>query len=253
MRSNLFQERLAAGEMPKGHMVWEFATRGMPRILDAAGLDFVVYDMEHSGFDLGAIADLLSANAHCRLTPFVRIPQDQYHFVARVLDAGAMGIMVPNVKNAEQARALVQYAKYPPTGIRGLGLGTAHNNYAMPSPAAYLAEANARTTVICQIEHPEGVRNAHEIAAVEGVDVLWVGHFDLSANQGIVGEFTHPDFLAALDTVVAAARTAGKVSAIQPGTPEQFQAWKARGFQVLSYGADFNLYRAALSDALARW
>jgi 2-dehydro-3-deoxyglucarate aldolase/4-hydroxy-2-oxoheptanedioate aldolase len=253
MRDNLFQSALAAGRMPKGHMVWEFATRGMPRILDSAGLDFVVYDMEHSGFDLAAIADLLAANAHCRVTPFVRIPQDHYHFIARVLDAGAMGIMVPNVKTPEQARAIVQYAKYPLAGIRGLGLGTAHNDYVMPNPAQYLEEANQRTTIICQMEHPEGIANAEAIASIPGVDVLWVGHFDLSANMGMVGEFARPEFQNALDAVVRAARATGKVSAIQPGTAEQFREFKAKGFDVLSYGADFNMYRAALSHALHTW
>ncbi len=253
MKENLFRSALAQGRMPKGHMVWEFSTRGIPRILDSAGLDFVVFDMEHSNFSLTDVADLLAASHGCRLTPFVRVPQDHYHFIARVLDAGAMGVMLPNVKSAAQAAEIVRYAKYPPQGIRGLGLGTAHNNYVMPQPAAYLAEANANTTVICQIEHPEGVAEAEKIAAVPGVDVLWVGHFDLTANMGLVGQFEHPDFHAALERTVAAAARHGKASAIQPGTKEQFQAWKAKGFSVLSYGADFNLYRAALAAALQDW
>jgi 2-dehydro-3-deoxyglucarate aldolase/4-hydroxy-2-oxoheptanedioate aldolase len=253
MRENHFQRALAEGRMPKGHMVWEFATRGIARILDAAGLDFVVFDMEHSNFEIGDVADLMAWTHGCRLTPFVRLPQDQYHFVARVLDAGAMGVMIANVKTAAQAEAIVRYAKYPPQGIRGLGLGTAHNDYVMPHPARYLAQANAGTTVICQIEHPEGVENAEAIAAVSGVDVLWVGHFDLTANMGIVGQFDHPDFLAALERVVAAAQAQGKASAIQPGTMEQFRAWKAKGFRVLSYGADFGMYRAGLDRALSEW
>ncbi len=253
MRKNLLKSALAEGRMPRGHMVWEFSTRGIARILDTCGLDFVVFDMEHSNFEIGEIADLMAWTHGCSFTPMVRVPEGQYHFVARVLDAGAMGVMVANVKTPEQAAAIVQCAKYPPLGIRGLGLGTAHNDYAMPKPAEYLAEANRETTVICQIEHPEGVRNAEAIAAVPGVDVLWIGHFDLTANLGIVAQFEHPEFLAAVETVVEAARKQGKASAIQPGSAEQFRAWKAKGFSFLSYGADFGLYRAGLLEALEKW
>lgn len=253
MRENLFQTALAAGRMPRGHMVWEFSTRGIPRILDSLGLDFAVFDMEHSNFEIGDIADLMAWTHGCRLTPFVRLPQDQYHFVARVLDAGAMGVMIANVKTPEQAKAIVSYAKYPLEGMRGLGLGTAHNSYAMPHAKNYLQEANRRTSVICQIEHPDGVANASAIAAVPGVDVLWVGHYDLSANQGIVEEFDNPIFTSALDHVIAAARLHGKVSAIQPGNQAQYRAWQARGFDVLSFGADFGIYKAGLQAALDHW
>jgi 2-dehydro-3-deoxyglucarate aldolase/4-hydroxy-2-oxoheptanedioate aldolase len=253
MRENLFQKALAEGRMPRGHMVWEFSTRGIPRILDSLNLDFVVFDMEHSNFEIGDIADLMAWTHGCRFTPFVRLPQDHYHFVARVLDAGALGVMIANVKTAEQAAAVVNCAKYPPRGIRGLGLGTAHNSYVMPNPKEYLDAANRSTTVICQIEHPDGVANAESIAAVDGVDVLWVGHFDLTANMGIVGEFAHPHFHAALDRVIAAAQKHGKASAIQPGAREQFREWKAKGFDVLSYGADFGMYKAGLAAALETW
>jgi len=253
MRENHFKKALAEGRMPRGHMVWEFSSRGIPRILDSLGLDYAVFDMEHSNFDIGTIADLMAWTHGCRLTPFVRLPQDHYHFAARVLDAGAMGLMLPNVKTAEQAKAIVSHAKYPLDGIRGLGLGHAHNSYVMPKPKEYLEAANRNTTVICQIEHPEGVANADAIAAVPGVDVLWVGHYDLSANQGIVEEFDNPIFTGALDQVIAATRKHGKTSVIQPGTKEQYRAWAARGFDVLSFGADFGIYKAGLKAAMDTW
>jgi len=138
-------------------------------------------------------------------------------------------------------------------GIRGLGLGHAHNSYAMPKPKEYLEAANRGTTIICQIEHPEGVANAEAIAAVPGVDVLWVGHYDLSANQGVVEDFDNPLFTSALDHVIAVSRKHNKASAIQPGTKEQFRSWKARGFDVLSFGADFGMYKAGLKAAIDTW
>jgi 2-dehydro-3-deoxyglucarate aldolase/4-hydroxy-2-oxoheptanedioate aldolase len=250
MKPNRFQQTLAAGRQPVGHMIMEFATRGIARILDSTDLDFVVFDMEHSSLELDSIANLLAWTHGCSFAPFVRVPEGQYHFLSRVLDAGALGVMVGNVKSAAQAREIVDCVKYPPSGKRGLGLGTAHNNYVMPHPGQYLEAANRNTTVICQIESPEGVADAEAIAAIPGVDVLWIGHFDLTANQGIIGQFDHPDFHAALRAVVAAAAKHGKQSAIQAGSPAQLREWSALGFTVMSYAADIGLYRGALSEAV---
>ena len=112
MKPNRFKQILAEGKVPVGHMVMEFGTRGMPKILEAAGLDFVVVDMEHTGFTSANIADMMAWFKATPIAPFVRIPQAQYHFVARTLDVGALGIMVPNVQSAAQARAIVDAAKY---------------------------------------------------------------------------------------------------------------------------------------------
>jgi len=252
MKTNRLQQVLAEGRMPIGHMIWEFASRGIARILESSGVDFAVYDMEHSGLDLPEIADLLAWSHGCGFAPFVRVPEGKYHFIARVLDAGALGVMVANVKTAEQAAYIVDSAKYPPLGHRGLGLGHAHNNYIAPPSAEYLEFANRNTTVICQIESPEGLANAEAIAATPGVDILWVGHFDLTATMGIVAQFDHPDFHAALRRVVAAAHKYGKHSAIQPSNPKYLAEWKAAGFDIISYGADSGVYASALIEAIAR-
>lgn len=252
MKPNRLQQTLAAGRRPVGHMIWEFASRGIARILEAADVDFAVYDMEHSGYDISTIADLLAWTHGTTFAPFVRIPEARYHFISRVLDAGALGVMVGNVKTPEQAAYIVDSAKYPPVGHRGLGLSHAHNNYIAPHSAEYLEYANRNTTVICQIESPEGLANAEAIAATPGVDILWIGHFDLTANLGIVAQFDHPLFHAAIETVIQAARKHGKHSAIQPGNPQQLEQWKSKGFDVLSYGADSALYRAALADSIAQ-
>jgi 2-keto-3-deoxy-L-rhamnonate aldolase RhmA len=252
MKPNRLQQVLAEGRRPVGHMVWEFASRGMARILESAGVDFAVYDMEHSGYDISTISDLLAYTHGTTFAPFVRVPEGRYHFLARVLDAGALGVMVGNVKTPEQAAYIVDSAKYPPVGHRGLGLSHAHNNYIAPNSSEYLEYANRNTTVICQIESPEGLANAEAIAATPGVDVLWIGHFDLSANMGIVAQFDHPAFDQALETVIAAAHKHGKYAAIQPGSPQQLEAWGKKDFDILSYGADSAVYKAALSEAIAK-
>jgi 2-dehydro-3-deoxyglucarate aldolase/4-hydroxy-2-oxoheptanedioate aldolase len=157
--------------------------------------------------------------------------------------------MVPNVESAEQAKRIVGFVKYGPAGGRGLGLGTAHNDFAPPKPEEFLPEANRNTTVICQIESVLGVRNSGSIAEVPGVDILWVGQFDLTQSMGIVGQFEHERFLDALRSVATAAREHGKAAGIQPGTAQQAADWHSIGYNVISAGSDAQTYRAALIRA----
>jgi 2-dehydro-3-deoxyglucarate aldolase/4-hydroxy-2-oxoheptanedioate aldolase len=232
-------------------MVMEFASRGIAKIIDSAGVDFALYDMEHSGFSMDRVFDLIAWSKSASFAPMVRVPQGRYHFIARVLDAGALGIMVANVETAEQAREIVSFAKYPPEGRRGVALGTAHNDYVMPSPPDYLAEANKSTVVICQIESESGVRNADAIAATPGVDCLWIGHFDLSTSLGIPGDFAHERFLAARSAVVEAAQHHGKLLGVQPGSIEMAKDWIAAGFNAISWSSDIAVYKAALLAGVA--
>jgi 2-keto-3-deoxy-L-rhamnonate aldolase RhmA len=250
MKPNRFRQVVKEGRIPLGTMVWEFGTRGMPKILEAAGVDFVLIDMEHSTFDGERVADLLALLKATPIAPFVRVPQRLYHFLARAMDAGALGAMVANVETPEQAREIVDAVKYAPMGRRGVGLGSAHTDFVVPDPATYFREANENTTVIAMIESPLGLKNADAIAAVPGVDVLWVGHFDLTQAMGIPAEFHHPDFLEGIRTVIAAARKHGKVAAINPSTPEQAEEWIAAGFRAISWGNDTTIYRNALSTAI---
>lgn len=251
MKPNRFKQILAEGKVPVGHMVMEFATRGMPKILEAAGLDFVVVDMEHTGFTSANIADMMAWFKATTIAPFVRIPQAQYHFVARTLDVGALGIMVPNVQSAAQARAIVDAAKYTPLGNRGLITGAANTDFKPVNAREFMDYSNENTTIICQIESREGLDELEGIAATPGVDVLWVGHGDLTKSLGIPGQFQHPKFLDALNLVVDMTRKHGLAAGIQPSSLAQAQEWMEMGFNVISYGGDMRVYLKALIEAVA--
>jgi len=251
LKPNLLRQRLQERRLAVGHMVMEFSTRGISKILEASGLDFVLLDMEHSGLELERIADLVAWLKATPVAPIVRVPGAFYHFIARALDAGTLGIMAPNVETVEQARTIVNAVKYGPEGQRGLGLGCAHNDYVLPQPAEYLVRANANTAVICQIESVRGLENLDAIAALPGVDVLWVGHYDLTQSMGIVGQFQHPRFLEALARVAAVAKSHGKAAGIQPGSREQAAEWIKLGYNVISYGSDIAVYRNALASGVA--
>ncbi len=248
MKPNLFRQVLAEGRVPVGHMISEFGTRGIAKIVESAGIDFVLLDMEHTGFDSERIADLIAWFKATPIAPFVRVPQGLYHFLARTMDAGALGVMVGNVESGEQARAIVQAVKYAPLGARGVGLGAAHNDYVVPDAGAYLRDANLNTTVICQIESTKGLASLDAIASTEGVDVLWVGQFDLTQSLGIPAQFDHPDCVDALRRIAAAAGRAGKAAGMQPGSPQQAEQWLSLGFNVVSWKSDVALYRQALSS-----
>lgn len=251
MKDNRFKKVLAAGRVPVGHMLWELGTRGMASVLEAADLDFVVIDMEHTAFDLPQVADLTAWLRGTEIAPFVRVPQPLYHFIARTMDAGALGVMIPNVETVAGAQAVVDAVKYAPLGKRGVGLGGAHTGYQQPDPLEYFERSNSNTTVICQIESVLGVQNAESIAALEGVDVLWVGHFDLTQSMGIPGQFDDPRFLDALAKVVAAARKHGKAAGIQPATLAAAKQWLQIGFNVISWKTDMALYSGALQSELS--
>src|ERR1700683_4904177 len=170
MKPNRFRQICEQGKIPLGHMVMEFSTHGLAKILEATGIDFVVLDMEHTGLDTGDIAEQIAWLKATTIAPFVRVPQTLYHFFARTMDVGALGVMAGNVETGEQARSIVQAVKYAPLGNRGVGLGTAHNDSVPPKdPVAYFRESNENTTVICQIESTKGLANLDAIAATEGV------------------------------------------------------------------------------------
>src|SRR5690606_34946748 len=153
-----------------------------------AGADWILYDLEHTGWSLDAIRASLAVSRREPIASFVRVAGPQKDLVSTALDAGAEGIMMPWVSSAEEAREIVSWMKFPPVGVRGSAFGLAHDLYRGGDAAAAQAEANASTVFLPQIETPEAVAAAADIAAVDGVDVLFVGPLDLSTNLGVPGQ-----------------------------------------------------------------
>lgn len=251
MRDNPVKHRLAEGGTAFGSMVFEFFTPGIAQIMKAAGAEFVLYDMEHSGASVETMKAQFAACRGIGVVPLVRVPTDQYHFVARCLDMGAMGIMAPMVESAEQARQFVAMTRYPQAGRRGAAFGMAHDDYEAGTPADKIAGAHRRTMVICLIETAAGAAAVDEIAAVDGVDVVWLGHFDMTNFMGIPGQFQHPDYLANVDRIVAAARKHGKAAGFMAADETWAADYYAKGFRMVSYGLDHLLLQQSLSRGLA--
>ena len=251
MKPNRLKQVLAEGRIPCGHMVLEFVTRGIPFMLEEAGADFVLIDMEHTGFGMADLANVLAWFKATTVAPFVRVPQLQYHFIARMLDAGALGVMVPDVRNRAQAQAVVDAAKYAPLGKRGVALRTANTDFKPVVPLEFMKYANENTSVICMIETQEALDNLEEIVTTPGVDILWVGHFDLSQDMGIIAQFDHPRMIEAFKMVAAAAKKHGKAAVMQPPNVAVARQWLDLGFNVMSCGADFVFYIDALKQYIS--
>ena len=150
----------------------------------------------------------------------VRVPALQYHFISRILDVGAMGVVVPFVASEQQARRSSSHAKYPPEGRRGVAFGVAHDGYRGGNLVPKMRRANEEVMLIAQIENAEGVEHADQIAAVDGIDALWIGQFDLSTSLGIPGRFDHRFFQEATRKVVEACRSHGKIAVLGASTPK---------------------------------
>lgn len=250
MRDNPLKSRLAAGERAVGAFVFEFMTPGLPQLCRNASADYVLYDMEHTGTSFETIRAQMALCRGLPIVPLVRVPRPDYHFIARALDVGALGIMVPMVGSAEEAAHIVSCTRYPPLGRRGAAFGFAHDDFEGGEPAAKVAALNARTLVIAQIETADGLANVEAIAATPGIDVLFLGHFDLTNFMGIPGQFQHPSYLAALDRIVGACAKHGKTAGFLAMDDGWTHEYLARGFRMIAYGVDHLMLQEALRRGL---
>ena len=241
LRENPVRAKLKRGEVAVGTMAFEFFTPSVPRILSHTGAEFVIYDMEHSGTSIETLRMLAAASRGPSPVPLARVPATEYHFMARALDAGMLGLMVPLVETPEQARKIVDSTKYPPAGHRGAGLGMAHDDYEGGDAATKIRALDDRTLLIAQIESPLGVENLEAIASVEGIDVLWVGHWDLSIQMGIPGQFESTRFQDAIKRVVETCDRHGLSAGVNVDSLATAEDWMGKGYRAIAYSTDFRL------------
>jgi 2-dehydro-3-deoxyglucarate aldolase/4-hydroxy-2-oxoheptanedioate aldolase len=248
MRENRVARTLRSGGVALGTFALEFLTTGLPRTAASAGADFIVLDQEHSGLTTDGLRGILAAARSCTLAPLVRVPSVDPHAIGAALDLGALGIMVPRVDLPQEARTIASAARYPPVGRRGFGI--LHVDEHGGDVPGYMNDANEEILVIAQIESGSAVAALDEIASVEGIDVLWIGQYDLTASIDIPGQFDHPLFLEAVGAVVEACEAHGKAAGMATDSLEHAQALLKQGFRCIAFGHDLTLYRTALENGL---
>jgi 2-keto-3-deoxy-L-rhamnonate aldolase RhmA len=244
------RKRVMAGDVVLGAMVFEFFSPGIAQIMKLAGCEYIIYDMEHTGLGFETVKAQVAACRGLGVAPMARVPRSDYAYLARALDIGCEGVMVPMVNTAQEARSVVEACRYPPDGRRGAAFGFAHDHYEAGSPVDKIKSANKRNLVIAQIETEHGLENVEEIAAVDGVDVLWVGHFDLTNFLGIPGEFDNKIYKDALKRVVKAGRQHGKGLGFMASDETWARDYKRHGFNMLAAGTDHGLLKAGVSGLL---
>ncbi|MCC6718225.1 MAG: hypothetical protein IT555_10090 [Acetobacteraceae bacterium] len=247
MIANPVRQTLLAGGTAFGTMAFEFFTPGLARILASAGAEYVILDQEHSGAGIDTIKAQCALARGAGIVPMVRVPACDKDLICPVLDAGALGIMVPMVETPEQAAAMVQWCRYRPLGKRGLAFGLAHDDWHPNAPRPYMDAANQAILTIAMIETAAGLQNVRRILATPGIDIGWLGHFDLSDSLGITGDFTHPRFTTAEADILAAGRETNTPIGWLANDGAAAKAGIARGFRALCLSTDVGLLRAALT------
>jgi 2-keto-3-deoxy-L-rhamnonate aldolase RhmA len=195
---------------------------------------------------------LMATSRAADIVPFVRVPALQYHFIARVLDLGAMGIVVPLVADEKEARQIASFARYPPEGRRGVAFGVAHDDYRGGNLVTKMKRANEEVLVIAQIETAHAVERADKIAAVDGIDAIWIGQFDLTTSLGVPGSFDHPFFVEATTRVLEACQRHNKVAVLGAMDPAALGQGPAQGYRMLVYLADLWIYQQALRQGVTK-
>ncbi|MER3357869.1 MAG: aldolase/citrate lyase family protein [Hoeflea sp. D1-CHI-28] len=245
-RPNKLKVALGSGQLQLG--IWcSLGSALTTEVVAGAGSDWVLIDGEHSPNDLMSVMAQLQVLAGFPLEPVVRLPSDDTNLIKQYMDIGARNLMIPNVRNAEQARRIVAATRYAPEGVRGFSVGHRANQFGRVKD--YHANAHRNQLLALQIECAQGVENAGEIAACEGVDVLFVGPGDLSTNLDAMNNPGANHVQAAISSVLAAAQAQGKAAGILAPVKADADRYIENGFHLVAVGADLGLL-ARGADAL---
>ena len=247
---NPLKEKLAAGQMVASLIVRISRGPEIAQIAANAGFDTLYVDLEHSVLSLDMTAQLCNASRAAGVVPLVRVPSADPALIARLLDAGAMGIIAPHVCSADDARHVVACTKYPPLGNRSVSTGLALLNYRSFPPDQANPLVDESVFVAVMIESASALDCIDEIAAVNGVDMLFIGSGDLSSELGVPGQLTHPKMLDAFARVQEAARRHGKAVGLGGlgSQPKLLEQLVAQGARFVSVGTDLSLLASAANE-----
>ena len=244
---NNFAKRLRSNEVLTGTLV-SLPSPEICELLANIGYDWLFIDAEHGAFNPQQAQTMLQAATP---TPcLIRVPADETIWLKKALDIGAAGVIVPQVHNAIQAKKIITNCKYAPAGDRGIGIGRAHK-YGIDFER-YLKNANAETAVVLQAESSEAVENINAIVALEGIDAILIGPYDLSASLGKPGEIDHPIVQAAIEKIIDACKNVKISMGIFGVSADAVLPYKEKGFSLLTVGIDTTFLIDSAKETLSR-
>ena len=250
MISNRVKAALESGKIQIGTWVTTLGVPQLPVILASAGLDFIYLDMEHSSFSIETIGGMCAAALGRGLVPIVRPPAKEPHLLTRPLESGALGLLIPHVDTADEAKAAVRATKFPPMGERGFNVQTVHTGFVMADPQEFARASNAATLLIVQIESDQGIRNLDEILGVDGIDGAVVGRGDLSADLGLFGQTKHPEVVRRVEAMIRACRTHKKFAGLLVPDLASAKEWIDKGIRLVPFSNDVTLLMSAVAKAI---
>ena len=233
MKENLCLKALRAGQVQYGCGYGQLRQTEVINALAKAGFNWAFIDMEHGAFDFETIQDLCRMARLVGLSPVVRVAEMQYALVARALDCGAEGIMLPRVEDPRQLEEAISWTKYPPMGIRGYGLTPTNLDYEAVTIPQAIDHVNRNIMVAFQIETAAGVERRDELISVPGVDVLMVGPADLSISLGVPGDFMNPKQVEAMTQIRDTCHKYKVIPGTQTRTTQLARFWKENGMLFL--------------------
>lgn len=249
-RVDIFKQKLRNGGVVAGPFV-KTTDPGFVEIAGYAGFDFVILDREHGPASITEMQNLLRAAQCADILPVIRVQDSREISIAKALDIGAMGIQIPNVESPKQAQSIVRAAKYAPAGNRGVCRFVRAADYSSLERASYFKQAN-EALVIVQVEGLKGIENVNGILDTEGVDIVFIGPYDLSQSLGVAGQIDHPAVQDGMRNVIEAAQKKNIVVGTFVDTIENANKWRDIGVQYLSYSVDVGIfYEACKSIVLA--
>jgi len=247
-RGAAFRSRVLAGEPVFGTFL-AMGSAASAEVCGRSGFDWCLVDLEHGLGGESSLHGELVAVEHSGCAALVRVESGAALRIGRVLDHGAAGVMVPRVRSAQEAEQIVAWARYPPTGVRGVAL-SARGAGSGTRGADIVGVIDESITILIQIENEAALAQAAQIAAVDGVDVLFVGPNDLTHSMGIPGRFDDPSYLDALGAVAAAARDAGKAAGVMLRSSDEVAALRALGYSFFALSTDAGLLAGTVRAAL---
>jgi 4-hydroxy-2-oxoheptanedioate aldolase len=247
---NAFKQALSSFQRQIG--LWSGLCNSISaEIIAGAGFDWIVIDGEHAPNDIPSLLAQLQAMRGGTAEPVFRVPWNDPVIIKRALDVGARSLLVPFVQNAEEARKAVSAARYPPLGIRGIAVGPRANDYGRIQ--GYHANAHLDTCVVVQLESKAALKEIEAIAAVEGVDGLFIGPSDLAGDFGQLGSPSHPDVQAAIKDAAERIRAAGKSAGTLSGNADAVERLISLGFNFTAVGSDVGLLARAAESVASRF
>jgi 2-keto-3-deoxy-L-rhamnonate aldolase RhmA len=249
MRENKVRAALKRSEVVTGTMITEMRTPAIGWLMAHAGFDFMFVDMEHGTYDLVTVADIMKVARLAGIVPLVRVPDAEYHLIARVLDVGAMGVMVPRVETREAVQRAVSALRFPPLGERGMSGGKGNSDYVGAPLWEFTNHANENILAIMQIERKAAIDHIDELLSVPGVDVALIGPQDLALSLG-APSIKDQAVTDAIQKMVDSAKRNGIASGIHLRDIEQLKYWRGRGMTMLTVSTDLDFIRNGAKGVL---